>query len=195
LPLAGFQAAQGAQVKFAYADPPYPGCANLYPEKEEVDHLALVNRLVSDYPDGWALSTGSAQLQYVLGLCPENVRIAAWVKPFANYKPNVNPAYAWEPVIWSGGRKKRARAEVTVADWVAASITLQRGVVGAKPDGFWFWLFSLLGIEEQDEMVDLFPGTGRGTICLQAYKSQLRIKPDDHLEQIVALEANREKKL
>jgi hypothetical protein len=36
----------------------------------EVDHAALVARLVADYPDGWALSTSAAALPVVLPLCP-----------------------------------------------------------------------------------------------------------------------------
>lgn len=185
-------------MKFAYADPPYPGCADLYPEKTEVDHVALVRKLATDYPDGWALSTGSVQLQYVIGVCSviydcqgstrPPYRIAAWVKPFANYKPNVNPAYAWEPVIWFGGRKKRARTEPTVADWVAASITLRRGVVGAKPDGFWFWLLDLLGWVPGDEIDDLYPGTGRFDDILSARRRQMRISEAPLVDLGVSLE-------
>jgi hypothetical protein len=55
-------------VRLAYADPPYPGKAHLYPENTEVDHVELVGRL-SEY-DGWALSTDETNLCYVLGLCP-----------------------------------------------------------------------------------------------------------------------------
>ena len=169
--------------RYAYADPPYPGCAHLYPEKTEVDHAALVARLVSDYPDGWALSTGSVQLQYVLGMCPAGVRVAAWVKPFANYKPNVNPAYAWEPVIWAGGRGKRGRREATVADWVAASITLRRGVIGAKPDGFFYWILELLGWLPGDEMDDIFPGTGRFAAIIDHRRRQLTIPHSERAEE------------
>lgn len=46
-------------MRFAYADPPYIGCAHLYPEKREIDHDELIARLLSDYPDGWALSASS----------------------------------------------------------------------------------------------------------------------------------------
>ncbi len=145
-------------MTFAYADPPYPGCAHRYPENEEVDHRALISRLVDCFPDGWALSTSSVALRSILPLCPERVRVAAWVKPFAVFKPNVNPAYAWEPVIFSGGRK-RDRTEPTVRDWTSCNITLRRGLVGAKPDGFCHWLLDLLGFEDGDVMVDLFPGT------------------------------------
>jgi hypothetical protein len=148
---------------FAYADPPYPGQSRLYRDHPdyagEVDHAALVRRLCADYPDGWALSTASTTLRQVLALCPEDVRVMAWVKPFAVFKPNVNPAYAWEPLIVRGGRK-RSRKEPTVRDWHAANITLRRGLVGAKPESFCFWVFEVLGARAGDELHDLFPGSG-----------------------------------
>ena len=37
-------------MHFAYADPPYPGKANLYPEKTEIDHASLIDRLTANYP-------------------------------------------------------------------------------------------------------------------------------------------------
>lgn len=150
-------------MTFAYADPPYPGMAHYYPEKTEVDHERLIARLHSNFRDGWALSTASTTLEEVLHLCrrvagPNEVRIAAWCKPFASFKPGVNPAYAWEPVIFSGGRK-RDRTALTVRDWTSCNITLRRGLVGAKPDGFCHWLLDLLGFQDGDALIDLFPGT------------------------------------
>lgn len=146
-------------MKFAYADPPYVGCASLYPEKSEVDHAVLIQKLTAEFPDGWALSCSTPSLRLILPMCPGDVRIAAWVKPFCSFKPNVNPAYAWEPVIFRGGRK-RDRSELTVRDWISISITLQKGLVGAKPEPFCRWILDLLGfIFGEDSFVDLFPGT------------------------------------
>jgi hypothetical protein len=146
-------------MRFAYADPPYIGQARKHYHNEEVDHTLLVTRLVADYPDGWALSLSSPSLRQILDLCPLDVRIGAWVKPFASFKRGVNPAYAWEPVIWRGGRK-RDRTEPTARDWVSANITLKKGLAGAKPPAFCRWVFDLLGARSGDEMDDLFPGTG-----------------------------------
>ena len=142
----------------AYADPPYPGCAHLYEEQTEVDHAGLIARLDA-VADGWALSTHTNALRDVLPLCPPRARVAAWVKPFASFKPGVNPAYAWEPVIFVPARK-RPRTAPTVRDWVSASITLRRGLAGAKPRAFALWLFELLAAEPIDTLVDVFPGTG-----------------------------------
>jgi hypothetical protein len=33
-------------MRFAFADPPYPGNAGHYPERQEVDHARLIARLV-----------------------------------------------------------------------------------------------------------------------------------------------------
>lgn len=163
-------------MKFAYADPPYIGQAKKHyshdPNCAEVDHDALIQRLTVDYPDGWALSCSSPSLREILGYCPDDVRVAAWVKPFASFKPNVNPAYTWEPVIFRGGRK-RGRAEPTVRDHVSANITLQRGLSGAKPEAFCFWVFSLLGMERGDELDDLFPGTGAVSKAFSRWTNQL----------------------
>lgn len=172
----------GPRMKYAYADPPYPGCANLYPEKTEVNHHMLIARL--EGYQGWALSTNSTSLQYVLSLCRHlDVRVAAWVKPFAVFKPNVNPAYAWEPVIFSGGRK-RSREETTVVDWLSCPITLQRGVVGAKPDQFFWWILDLLGYESGDTMDDLYPGTGRFSQIIAARNAQIRFDAGEFPELV-----------
>ena len=147
------------EMKFAYADPPYMGQAHRYSEKREVDQKALVEQLIG-YPDGWALSCSSPSLQDILNWCPSDVRVMAWVKPFAVFKPNVGVAYAWEPVIIRGGRK-RTRQQPTIRDWVSANITLKRGLVGAKPDTFFLWLLEVFNFQDGDVLDDLFPGTGR----------------------------------
>lgn len=154
--------------RIRYADPPYPRQAMKHyshdPQCAEVDHAKLIDGLEQS-GDAWALSTSSTALREVLLLAPPDIRVAAWVKPFASFKPNVNPAYTWEPVLYrtpnrSGRNLKTARDHVISADAVAASITLRRGLAGAKPDDFCFWLFELLGAEPDDEFIDMFPGTG-----------------------------------
>lgn len=154
----------------AYADPPYYGCGQMYAHlhADAFDwnrletHAVLIERLCCEFSDGWALSLNTPSLKYILPLCPDDVRVMAWVKPFCSYKPNVNPAYAWEPVIVHGGRK-RAREAPTVRDWVSACITLKRGCPGVKPDEFSVWLFEVLGLDLGDEFCDLFPGSGAVT--------------------------------
>lgn len=157
----------------AYADPPYPGRAYYYKDHPdfagEVDHAKLIERLVDEFPDGWALSTASSALRDLLPLCPADVRVMSWVKPFCSFKPGINPAYAWEPVIVRRGRK-RTRQQKTVRDWVACNITLQKGLTGAKPYEFCAWLFDVLGMCPDDELADLFPGSGAVAEAWEAWK-------------------------
>jgi hypothetical protein len=153
-------------MRFAYADPPYIGQAKRHYAHDpsgimpqEVDHGALIARLVKDFPDGWALSSSSPSLREILPLCPSEARVMAWVKPFCSFKPNVRIAYAWEPGIICGGRP-RVKAQETVRDWVSANMTMRRGTHGAKPDAFCYALFEWLNMQTGDEFVDVFPGSG-----------------------------------
>lgn len=152
-------------MKFAYADPPYLGMGKkLYglPEWDDIGtHKELIKRLVDDYPDGWALSMSSVNLKDVLPLCPADCRVAAWVKPFASFKPGVNPAYTWEPVVFRGGRK-HDRKNDTVRDYHSENIQLRKGLPGVKPPGFSAWIISLLNadVRKGDTITDLFHGAG-----------------------------------
>lgn len=158
----------------AYADPPYIGQADHYKNEPEyggeVDHRVLIDYLKSEF-DAWALSVSSPSLQYILSICPPDVRVGSWVKPFAAYKVNVNPAYTWEPVIFYGGRK-RTRQDTTVRDSFIHNITLKKGLIGAKPLRFAYWIFDLLGARPGDEFFDLYPGTGIMTQAWETYRSQ-----------------------
>jgi len=158
------------KYQIIYADPPYIGQAKKHYNSDEVDHKVLIAQLEAF--DGWALSASSPSLRLLLPMCPASSRVAAWVKPFCSFKPNVNPAYAWEPVIFSPARDGR-RDKATVRDWVSANITLKKGLAGAKPVTFCYWLFGLLGMEPEDEFFDLYPGTGIVTKCWESWKQRL----------------------
>lgn len=152
-------------MNFAYADPPYLGCAKALYGDPTYDnpqaHKDLIERLCREFPDGWAMSCHTPSLKTLLAFCPDDVRIAAWVKPFCAFKVGVNPAYAWEPVIWRGGRKKRSRKVDTTRDYISEPIALRRGLPGAKPAAFALWIVDLLGAKVgEDTITDLFPGTG-----------------------------------
>lgn len=171
-------------LRMAYADPPYLGQSRKHYSGHadyagEVDHDGLIGRLINEYPDGWALSCSSPSLRTLLPLCPADVRVAAWVKPFHIFKKGVRPAYAWEPVIFTGGRNKGHKPPLkggqanTPRDWVSANITLKRGLVGVKPEAFCFWLFDLLNLQTGDILDDLYPGSGAVGWAWQSYQRQL----------------------
>ncbi len=150
-------------MRIGYADPPYPGCAHLYKDQPdyagEVDHAELIIRLESEF-DGWILHTSSPALRQILPLIPETARVMAWVKGFAAFKRNVSVAYAWEPVIVKAARKPVVSKRQTMRDWVECSITLRRGLTGVKPEKVCHWAFEVLGARPDDDLVDLYPGTG-----------------------------------
>jgi hypothetical protein len=153
-------------VRIAYADPPYPGMADVYRDHPdyggEVDHRALVERLERDF-DGWVLHThvpGLRLLERERILPETGIRICQWIKPFAAFKRNVSVAYAYEPVIIKPARRRPYDGLTTVRDWISSPITLRRGLVGAKPEHVCHWAFEIVGAERGDDLDDLFPGTG-----------------------------------
>lgn len=178
-------------MRFAYADPPYPGQARKHygPDAREVNHPLLIAHLAEF--DGWALSTSTPALRDVLPMCPPEARVGSWCKPFAIYKPGVNPGYCWEPVIFMPLPRKRLRTDLTVRDYVRdddvdldpepespvlfANVTLRRGVSGAKPEAFSRWLFGIARLDPDDEFADLFPGSGGVLREWEAWRSQLRM--------------------
>jgi hypothetical protein len=150
-------------MRIGYADPPYPGCAHLYRDQPdfagEVDHAALIRRLEDEF-DGWVLHTSSVAIPILAPLVPASARWMSWVKGFAAFKRNVSVAYAWEPVIVKAARKPIVSGRVVMRDWVECPITLKRGLVGAKPEPVCAWAFEMVGARPEDDLVDLFPGTG-----------------------------------
>jgi hypothetical protein len=151
-------------ARFAYADPPYIGCAHYYdhPDAERWNdrqaHIDLMWEMQRNY-DGWALSCSAPSLRDLLPYSPKGTRVAAWVKPFAAYKANVQVAYTWEPVLFRRNLERRPDEPVG-RDHLSSPIMLMKGLVGAKPEAFARWLIVLLGILPDDEIDDLFPGTG-----------------------------------
>lgn len=168
-------------MRFAYADPPYLGqgakhYGDLHADASDCDtlewHQRLIERLCDEFTDGWALSLHTPSLKTMLNLCPDDVRVGAWVKPFAAFKKNVTRAYAWEPIILRGGRPIPTTAptvrdfiecpisELPAFDAVKEPIAMRRGFPGAKPAAVCWWIFEWLNMEPTDEFVDLFPGSG-----------------------------------
>ena len=157
-------------MRFAYADPPYPGQSSKYYRNHpdfagEVDHAELIERLCREYPDGWALSTSMVALQEVLALCPPDVLIAAWHVTNAA-PPGARPwdwHYSWEPVIVRVGRPapgvKNVLSYPAPTGALAATLGL-KNFPGAKPPRFTQWICGLLGARPDDVIDDLFPGGG-----------------------------------
>ncbi len=171
------------RLRFAYADPPYFGLAakfygDMHPDAAAYDrletHAALIRRLCDEWPDGWAMSLSAKSLRDILPLCPDDCRVGAWVKGFCSFKPSAKGAqYAWEPVIFRGGRPRDESH--CVRDWLQESMTLKRGFRGAKPDRFVRWVLDLLNADPGDEITDLFHGSGAVTRAIEAWRAEGRL--------------------
>jgi hypothetical protein len=168
-------------VRIAYADPPYPGQAKKHYEDHpdyagEVNHVHLIRGLDTEY-DGWCLHTSSVALPDVLAMCMEarvsGFRIMAWVKPFAAFKRNVSVAYAWEPVLVKPARKPVVSGRLVMRDFISESITMKRGLTGAKPEKVCHWLFEVMGAEPDDAFFDLYPGSGAVSAAWATWKESL----------------------
>lgn len=175
-------------LRVAFADPPYLGCCRLYDHHHEQPfgcwddpetHRHLIDWLGEAFPDGWALCASTPSLRTLLPMMPDDVRIGSWVKTFSAFKKGVRPAYAWEPVLWRGGRNpgagfphkppERNGKQTTPKDFfethtqvtggLACPITLQKGLTGTKPEAFCRWVLDLLNVQQGDTVVDVFPGT------------------------------------
>lgn len=158
---------------FAYADPPYPGKAKYYPESEEVNHVSLIDRLTTDYPDGWALSTSSEALRDVLSVCPAGAKVCAWFKGQRPTKSR-RALVSWEPLIVVGGRPLQIDCVQERRDGLIAQGRFRAfpgAMIGMKPPAFAEWMFGLLGVARGDRLDDIFPGSGAVSVALERYLS------------------------
>jgi hypothetical protein len=178
-------------VKLGYADPPYIGCAHLYADHPdyggEVDHAYLIERLETEF-DGWVLHAAATPRSYAV-IVPiieriGGVRICQWVKSFSAFKRNVSVAYASEPVFIKAARKpvvskRRVMRDFVETEAVKASITLKRGLTGAKPEEVCHWAFELMGARPEDDLNDLFPGTGAVGRAWQTWRGLFALPQDE----------------
>lgn len=154
-------------MRFAYADPPYPGQARrhygAHPDYGgEVDHAALIERLE---------------------LCPPlsaKFRLCIWHRASRTFKP-ARAQWSFEPVLV---KTPRWRGSDYVPDLAFACDPrgfLGGEITGQKPPAFCRWVFRLLGAQDGDTLADLFPGSGAVTREWEAWTSQTSLDP--HFEQ------------
>lgn len=152
--------------RFAYADPPYLGQSKRHYGKHpdyagEVDHWALIERLESEF-DGWALSASMKSIPAIARILPVDVLTLAWVKPIAPPMGD-HRHYSWEPVFL---RPVRAPVLPIKTHLVCSppQFTFRarppEHVIGEKPGPFCQWVFDCAGLGPDDEVVDIFPGSG-----------------------------------
>jgi len=148
--------AAAGSLRFAYADPPYPGMARRLYGRQEVNHRELLKILTGNY-NGWALSTSARALREILPLCPPEARVCAWFKPGDAPPATYGLHNTWEAVVVLQGR----RMQPGIPDSIYKHPARFGGdLVGRKPLVFCAWLFKAMGILPGDSFEDLFPGTG-----------------------------------
>ncbi|MEL6280501.1 MAG: hypothetical protein AAFR28_16700 [Pseudomonadota bacterium] len=196
-------------MKFAYADPPYLGCAQYYrvhhPEADIWDdpetHRTLIERLCDEFPDGWVMSLRERGLRTLLPMCPEDARVGCWITENSRFANRLPVQRYFEPVIWRGGRPWSGKARC--ADWV---LTKRPGTIpgterlrskykdqpqaflGRKPPAFCEWIFDLIGAQPGDDFHDLFPGSGAVSA---AWAKRCGAQPDLPLTPLEKLVAER----
>lgn len=192
------QPADAGPLRFAFADPPYPGQSRRHGSHEdfagEVDHGELVERMMREWPHGWALCSGAAMIPHVAPLMPEGVRVLSWVKPMTLMKPGVSVDYGWEPVYLWGGRRRPRNAPM-VRDWLSCSPEQWTfkgegrapagAVIGMKPRAFCTWVIECLGARPDlgDAIDDLFPGSGAFERAWRAYAAAPQLAPAEACAQ------------
>lgn len=170
---------------------PYEG------EVAEVDHADLIATLERDFPDGWALSTSVPALPHVLALCPDaepskkrtwngrggvklgtGVRVCVWLRSAGSPFPPSRVMWTWEPVIVRMPHWRQRHRHDFVRDTLVASQPhgfLGNKITGQKPEAFCFWVFDLLGMTRDDELVDVFPGSGAVGHAWEKWRNQATI--------------------
>lgn len=165
-------------MRFAYADPPYPGLSRRYygdhrDFRGEVDHVELLARLTTGPYDGWALSTSAEALRAVWALCPPETRLFVWVNG-ARVVKSYHPLHAYEAVLVCGARPRRVPVVEDLCDvlqWGGRQPSHPGALTGMKPAAFCNWLFEVLGACSGDTLDDLFPGSGAVARAWELYTS------------------------
>lgn len=166
-------------MRFAYADPPYLSCCGLYGHHHGDDdrcwddpetHRALIERLQTAFPDGWGAVGLQSFTGYHLAHVPtrsQNSRLGEAVLRVqtrcqtglclgaGHLRRGPQPIQGYRHAPPEKGGK-----QTTPKDFLAESITLKKGLTGAKPAAFCRWVLDLLNVQAGDELIDLYPGTG-----------------------------------
>lgn len=165
-------------MRLAIADPPYLGRserwygtgrgsgrglhkADTHPEAgiwdDPAAHRDLVARLDRDF-DGWAIAAASDTLPMYLAAAP-SATVAIW------HKRNGMPSGSriinrWEPVILRVPDSRLSRSAGLMVGDVLDAPHRRSGFVGSKPPEWTAWILAMLGHHPDDEVLDLFPGSG-----------------------------------
>ena len=122
------------------------------PEK----HQEMVQSLLADF-DGFAIAMHRTSLRHYLEWLPD-----AWIAVWHDSRMPAGGARivgAWEPVLVQTPLMRRRGRGLNVRDVLIAPHP-EVGHIGAKPRAWTAWVIEMLGAGPDDEVVDLFPGSG-----------------------------------
>lgn len=184
-------------LRYCIADPPYLGraerwygptgraggkgknrasnheLAHVY--DHEQTHRDLLENLQTNY-DGWAIAMSVHSLSTYLSLVEtesENaIRVAVWNKP--NAVPSGSRILNnWEPVLLKIPKSRKGRNKGPSCHDVLTCNAPHIGFVGSKPIEWTRWVLKMLGVQDQDEVTDMFPGSGMVTKALSVQELDL----------------------
>lgn len=137
--------------------------ADDHPDAREWDeparHRALMLQLESEF-DGWAIATAHDGLP-AYGELPRGARVAIWHKT-NSIGTAARVQNVWEPVIIRPPITRLSSKLMggSIPDLMSAAAP-RVGFAGAKPPTWTRWVLDLLGyLPDEDELVDMFPGSG-----------------------------------
>jgi hypothetical protein len=186
------------KMKFAIADPPYLGSAyrwygingrakgkglgraDQHPEAQLWDkpekHIELAKKLLNNY-DGFAIALTSHSLSTYLSVIQterENgIRILVWIKP-ASLPSGSRITQSYEPVIVKIPKDRKGRKSgKQMVDYLIQAAP-RNGFAGSKPKEWTYWVLDALGVTKEDEIIDLFNGSGSVSQAINEYKDGIK---------------------
>ncbi|GII98370.1 hypothetical protein CLV28_0695 [Sediminihabitans luteus] len=186
-------------MRLAIADPPYLGRAHRWygvggrghgggrGRADEHDgarawdtparHQQLVTDLTAGF-DGWAIALPPSSLPTYLAVAPPAARVMVW------HRTNAVPSgqrvrAAWEAVLVLTPESRRAHGTGLPLDDVLTAPCPRTGFTGAKPAVWTRWVLDALGHQSDDDVVDLFAGSGAVTAALNQGVLELATTPEE----------------
>lgn len=184
-------------MKIAIADPPYlgravrwygeGGCGDGYgknqadnhPEAHIWDnpetHKQLVRDLQANY-DAWAIAMSVHSLSTYLDVVDTDsrngIRVGVWQK--TNPPPSGSRILnAWEPVLFYIPAERRGYGTGVTLNDVLTAPRPSRNFVGSKPAAWTEWVLDILGWQIEDEVTDIFTGSGAVSEAVENMGSRL----------------------
>jgi hypothetical protein len=162
-------ALHGGTAKVQYKPADYHPEAHLWDDIQT--HKTLIKQLESDY-DGFALCLAHDNLQQLLPLFSVKVKVCIWHKWTLPSGSCISNTY--EPVIVRvPDSRRRAIKGATTPDLLTYKKKEGMGFAGRKPKAFTYWLLDLLQYKENDQVDDLFNGSGAIIDALNSYRQEL----------------------